>query len=124
MNKKKRLFSLGNRGSLSYALLFFFLFVLLVLIFAIIIPTMQLINTQSFVLSDKIITDANRLVNDIQDANAKAAIQATFASQKSSIQTNIDILGLLATYSWAIISLLLLVTIFLAERQRVERGVM
>lgn len=114
---------MNQKGSLSYVMAFFMLSLSLIILFALIIPMIMAINTQMFeVAGNQILPDAEAAAANIQDANVRAAMQASISSAIGASTDNIDILSGFFQYAWLIIIFVIVVVMFILARRNVEYG--
>lgn len=114
---------MNDRGSVSFFVYFAYLAIILLVLFAIIIPILQQFNTQVYASAENILVDGNTIAGNITDAGIRTALQDNFSAQADSIVTQIDILGTFFQYSWLIIILVLSLAFFIITRQSVEVGI-
>lgn len=111
---------MGQKGVISYVLVFAVLFIALGFIFAILYPGLQQFHIALWSANGYILDTSNDLTNNIQDTQLKTAFSSSIQSQKDAITTNTDILGFLSQYAWFFIALIIFVIIFLKIRENVE----
>lgn len=111
---------MNERGVFTFVLILFLIIAMLIFIFALIAPLFQGMTTNFFVASQPTLQDANLAAAQITDSAVKAHVQGTFAGQYNAVETNIDILGFLHQFSWAIIAIVITIILFLKARTNVE----
>lgn len=113
MGKKKK-------ASVGYFIVFIFLSLILLILFAFGVPLMINMETSLYTAGEIALDDAQDWINKINDTTVKAQIQDTLDSSKSSIPDQIDVLGFFYQYAWLIIIVVILFIIFMQTRQTVE----
>ena len=120
MNFKKKL---NEHGSVSFFIVFVTLSIVLLVLFALVIPLLTAINIEFFAAAEKILLDANATAAGFENEQIKAQLQESLGAQADSITTQVDILGTFFQYGWIIIIFAVLLVIFLATRETVEAEV-
>jgi len=118
--KKQKKEKMGEKGVFAVAAAYFVFFVVLVLFFAIIIPSIELFNIKVWTSGDNIIAKAEQTASEINDVNMRTEFNNTIQSQKTASTDNVAILGAFNQWSWAIIAIIILGVYFLFARQVVE----
>lgn len=116
---------IGQKGSISFALYFILLFVVLIFAFSLISPTLQTLTIQLYEANEFIIEDANAAAAEIDNNSLRETVQAGLQTQVDNTELNISVNSSLAQYAWAIILIMVVVTFILVQRSLVEvnRGV-
>lgn len=112
-----------KRGSATFFLVFLFLAVTLLTLFAVVIPILQTMNIEFYEAGEDILLKGKEATAKIQDENVRAQFDASLDAQTDSIVTQTDILGVFFQYGWIIIILVIVLVLFLLTRQTVEIGV-
>ena len=118
-NKKKKL----QKGSVSYAVVFFYLAVVLVATFGFIVPMLMNFNVQIYDSAELSLNRAETTIAGIEDANVKAALQGTVDAAQGTLVTNETALSTLFQYGWVIILISISLILFLTIRSNVEQEV-
>jgi len=116
--KKKR--KMGEKGVITLSLIFIVLFVVLVLIFGIMIPALQLFNAKIWASSDNLLDQKLETAANIKNDEMRATFETTTQGQIEAVQTNEEFLGFLNQYSWFIVTAIIVIVLFLHSRQIVE----
>jgi len=111
---------MNNKGSVTLSTVFAVLVIITLIMFAFLIPLLQKFTTHIYVAGDSIIVDSNAIAAQISDAEIREAFQDSFNAQSEATVTNIEILGFVYQYSWAIILLIVAFVLFMIARQQVE----
>jgi predicted PurR-regulated permease PerM len=111
---------MNQKGSTSFFLIFVYLSVLTLVLFALVIPFMQQMNTELFEAGSRILDDANKTAAEITNPQLKAQLQESYDAQVQGMGTQIDILGTFYNYGWIIIILIVVLVLFMISRQTVE----
>lgn len=107
----------GQRGFISYALIFLVGFLLLTGIFAILFPSVQTFHIQMWGASEDIISDNSTYINrNIDDAAVKASFNEVVDAQADNVTTNVEVLGFLNQYAWFFIIIMIMLAIYLQVR--------
>lgn len=85
-------------------------------------PMGAFIASNFYVQGEQLIIASNSTVQNISDANVRAALTATFNGANDNAVTNIQVAANLYQYSWAILILLATLIAFLYARRLVEYG--
>lgn len=115
MNKR-----LNEKGSTSFFVMFVFLSIILLILFAVVIPVLQTMNIMFYENAEGILEKGKASAAQINDANVRGALESGLDAQTDSILTQIDILGVFFQYGWIIIILVITLVIFMITRQTVE----
>lgn len=116
---KKNLFK-EQRGSISYAIVFTTLFLVLILFFVFFSPMIQRMNVGIFQSAEGIMDESIANAQQIQDQNVRESYIGIFTAQKESFVGQADVLGTFTKYAWVIIALVLAFVLFLTVRRNVE----
>jgi hypothetical protein len=108
-----------KRGSLSFAMIFLFLAIMLTSFFALAVPLMININSHFFEAGQSII-ESGISDFDISDADVEAAITGTMSDAADSTSDQISILATFYQYAWIIIIAVVAFVIFIVARSTVE----
>jgi predicted PurR-regulated permease PerM len=116
MNEKKQ-----KKGVVPFFMVFVFLSVVLVFLFAFATPLLIDIQTGMYNAAEIALDDADNWASQINDADVKTQIETTLDTSRDSIPDQIEIMGFFFQYSWVIIILVVLFVIFMMTRTTVER---
>ncbi len=94
--KKLRSFRYSKDGSLSFGIIFVFLFIIMIFFFAIAIPFMMTINTAFYEAGEDILELGNETAAQINDPNVRIGIQDVFSQTTESFSEQMTILGFFA----------------------------
>lgn len=114
-----RRFTRNDRGSLSFAMIFLFLAIMLTTFFALAIPLMINVNSHFFEAGQNII-DSGISDFDISDSEVEEAITGTMSDASDSTADQISILATFYQYAWIIIIAVIAFVIFIVARSTVE----
>lgn len=125
MNKKKlkRLLLKDDHGSLSFGIIFVFLFIILVFFFSFAVPFMMTINTALYEAGEDVLDQGNDTAGLINDAGVRDSIQGIFSTTETSFVEQITILGMFAQYGWLIVLFVIMLIIVIIARRQVESEV-
>lgn len=123
--KCKRLKELrkDSKGSVSFSLVFLYLAVILLALFAVFVPFLQTLNLELYDAGEDILERGKEATAKINDANVRAQFDASLDAQTDSIITQVEILSLFFQYGWIIIMLIIVLVLFIATRKTIEIGV-
>ena len=120
MGKKK--IQIDEKGSFAYFYTFVVLGIILIFLFAVGIPLMQVANVEFYAAGEQIINSSQNTTSEIRDVNARTTIQSAYNAQLDSIEGQVDVLSVFFQYGWIIIIFIIALVLFLASRQQVEFG--
>jgi len=123
--KCKRLKELrkDSKGSVSFSLVFLYLAVILLALFAVFVPFLQTLNLELYDAGEDILERGKEATAKINDANVRAQFDASLDAQTDSIITQVEILSLFFQYGWIIIMLIIVLVLFIATRKTIEIGI-
>lgn len=121
--KKKKKEKINEKGSVSYAIIFFYLSVVLLALFAFIVPVLMDFNVKSYDAAEVALNRAEETIQNIDDENIQAALQSAVDDAQGAVVTNETALSTLFQYGWIIILISIALIIFLTIRQNVEQEV-
>lgn len=110
----------GQKGALSFAILFVLMFTFLVLFLAIVSPALERIAIEQYAIGDQLLEDTNASIQSISDTGVRNSFNNAIAAQRAAATSNVDIISLIATYGWIVIIIGLFLIVFLAVRENVE----
>lgn len=110
----------SKHGTISFALVFIFLFVITCFTFAVAIPMTLDINTAFFSMGEDMLQEGLEHANNIQDNDVKDSVTKTLTGAKDSFSDQVDILGFFVQYAWVFIVIIILFIIVIAARKQVE----
>lgn len=113
---------MNNKGVFSFAFSFLVIGVILLTLFALIIPILLNYNSSVWPKAEKQMLDANDSLNEIQNAEVKAIAIDGLSEAYNTIPTQNDVLALFFQYGWLIIIVVVAVVWFIFARQTVEAG--
>ena len=119
MFKKKKL---NERGSITYFIGFVFLALVLLTLFAVVVPLLISINTSFYEAGERILMDTNDTVSNLEEGEIKNQLQASLTTSRNSLPEQINILQVFFQYGWLILILAILMVLFLTTRRNVESG--
>jgi len=111
---------MNERGNMSLYMMYLLAAIMGLLIFVLVIPLTQTINTEFYAAAEDMLIDANTTANDFNNVGIKTALQGSFQAQIDSIETSNDILSVFFQYAWAIVIFIVMLPMFLFGRQLVE----
>lgn len=114
---------LNKRGSISFFMAYVWLAIVLLVLFAAVIPLLQTMNTAMYAQAETILLDGNATAAKIQTVSVRDSLQAGFQAQVDSIETQNDILSVFFQYGWLIMILAIVMVMFMLTRETVELGV-
>jgi len=115
-------FKEDERGTLTYFIVFIFLVVILLVLFAFGIPLAIRANTEFYTVGEQLINESSATISSIQNQTIKQEIQNALNSAQQSTAEQIDILAWFFQYSWIWILLVITLVIFVIARRSVEYG--
>ena len=110
-----------QRGQISFYLYFVITAVVLLFVFAFIVPFLMTMNTATFRASENLLEMGREQANLIQDGNVRTPLLLVFDDSVDAVVTNVQALGSFFQYTWALVIIGLLLVVFLFTRQNVER---
>jgi len=122
--KKKDWFERKQRkkGQISLYISLAFIIFIIILLTGLFAPMGAFISSNFYLAGERLIIDSNATVQNISDANVKAALTATFNDASANAVTNIQVATNIYQYAWAILILLAALLAFLYARRLVEYG--
>lgn len=111
-----------KKGQITILFVFFIAFIVIALIFGVMAPIGADINTKFYEAGEDILEDAIVTLEDIDDPEVRAALNATLQSAKAQGQSNIEINANMFKYSWAFMIGILGLILFIFTRRSVEVG--
>lgn len=112
-----------KKGSVSFFIVFVYLALILLLLFAVVIPFLVTIDIEFYEAGEDILRRGKEATAQIEDVNVRAQFDASLDAQTDSVITQVEILGFFFQYGWVLIILIITLVLFLATRQTVEIGV-
>lgn len=107
-----------GKGVISFVFVFIVLAVIASFIFAFSIPFLIGVNTSMFNAGSASLDIA--VVDDIQNAEVRNAINATITSAQESTQEQIETMSFFYRYSWVFIIIIIALVMYLLTRESVE----
>lgn len=120
--KKKNSILRDERGSISYWFIFVLLVIMLSFLFGISIPFLQTYTVSIHGATDDLIDKAYNAAENINDVNARIAIQSSLTAQTSALSEQQEIYSTFIQYSTIIIIIIIAFILFMASRRDVEQG--
>lgn len=114
---------LNQKGSISFFIVFVALAVILLILFAAVIPLLIAFDTALYEGAEDIILDANKTAGNIQNAEIKASLQSSLQASTDTIPTQIDIMSNFFQYGWILVIVVIVLVLFMISRQTVEVAV-
>jgi hypothetical protein len=119
MFKKK---FLGERGSIAYFIGFVYLSVILLVLFAVVVPVLISMDTKFYAAGESILIDANATMSTLADGEVKTQMQHSLTASRNSIPEQIEVLQVFFQYGWIILIIAVVLVLFMATRRTVETG--
>lgn len=113
---------MNSRGVVSFVLVFVVMAVVLIVLFALVIPIITDMNTMFYTAGEGILIDANTSAQGITNPEIRQQLTDSFGAAANATPQTIDILNVLYQYSWLIGAVVLALTIFISSRQFVQVG--
>lgn len=113
-------FGMNDRGQLSFSLVFLLSFIILVVIFAVMIPLGTTFITGMYQGGEDILTQANDTAQLIQDDSVRENVTSLITSATTATTENVSILTSAYKYGWVLILFIIAVMIALRARLIVE----
>jgi len=113
INKKGK-----QRGFIGLLFVFLFLTILLVFAFGILTPMLISIDSSFMLAGQDMLEDIN--VSEINDPTMRAEINDTLQASIGSIPDQIQVIGFFHQYAWVIVIVIVAVVMFMIARTRVE----
>lgn len=120
--KKKNSILRDERGSISYWFIFVLLVIMLSFLFGISIPFLQTYTVSIHGATDDLVDKAYNAAENINDVNARIAIQSSLTAQTSALSEQQEIYSTFIQYSTIIIIIIIAFILFMASRRDVEQG--
>lgn len=120
--KKKNSILRDERGSISYWFIFVLLVIMLSFLFGVSIPFLQTYTVSIHGATDDLIDKAYNAAENINDVNARIAIQSSLTAQTSALSEQQEIYSTFIQYSTIIIIIIIAFILFMASRRDVEQG--
>lgn len=120
--KKKNSILRNERGSISYWFIFVLLVIMLSFLFGVSIPFLQTYTVSIHGATDDLIDKAYNAAENINDVNARIAIQSSLTAQTSALSEQQEIYSTFIQYSTIIIIIIIAFILFMASRRDVEQG--
>lgn len=120
--KKKNSILRNERGSISYWFIFVLLVIMLSFLFGVSIPFLQTYTVSIHGATDDLIDKAYNAAENINDVNARIAIQSSLTAQTSALSEQQEIYSTFIQYSTIIIIIVIAFILFMASRRDVEQG--
>lgn len=120
--KKKNSILRDERGSISYWFIFVLLVIMLSFLFGVSIPFLQTYTVSIHGATDDLIDKAYNAAENINDVNARIAIQSSLTAQTSALSEQQEIYSAFIQYSTIIIIIIIAFILFMASRRDVEQG--
>lgn len=120
--KKKNSILRNERGSISYWFIFVLLIIMLSFLFGVSIPFLQTYTVSIHGATDDLIDKAYNAAENINDVNARIAIQSSLTAQTSALSEQQEIYSTFIQYSTIIIIIIIAFILFMASRRDVEQG--
>lgn len=120
--KKKNSILRDERGSISYWFIFVLLIIMLSFLFGVSIPFLQTYTVSIHGATDDLIDKAYNAAENINDVNARIAIQSSLTAQTSALSEQQEIYSTFIQYSTIIIIIIIAFILFMASRRDVEQG--
>lgn len=96
--------------------------IIIVTIAAVLAPMGVLFNTKMYAAGEAILEDAQPDIDNINDANIRAAVNSSVAAAKQAGSTSITVNSSIFQYSWILILLITGLVVFLQARRLIEVG--
>jgi len=110
----------GKKGQVAFFLVFLFIATIVVLIGAIAAPFGASLATEFYSAGEDLLLETQQnTIPDIQDADVRNALNATFNSATAAATTNIEVATGLYKYSWIFVLVLTGIVIYLIARKSV-----
>ena len=122
MLKRLREFMDDERGTLAFFIIFCFLAVILLILFAFGIPLAININTQLYTVGDELIAESSDTIANIQNETIRQQMQDALNSAQQSTADQVELLAWFYQYAWVWILIVIALTIFVYARRSVEYG--
>jgi len=120
MRKKKENRFLGEKGSISYFIVFVFLAFILLVLFVFITPVLIKFNTELYAAGEDILLDANSTASSLSNAQVRGQLQDSLTAASGSIPTQIDVLSNFFQYAWILIIVIIVLALYMFTRETVE----
>lgn len=120
--KKKNSILRDERGSISYWFIFVLLVIMLSFLFGVSIPFLQTYTVSIHGATDDLIDKAYNAAENINDVNARIAIQSSLTAQTSALSEQQEIYSTFIQYSTIMIIIIIAFILFMASRRDVEQG--
>ncbi len=122
-SRKKNKNKMGERGSVSYFVVFIVLVIILSFLFGVAIPFLQVFTVEIYGATDDLVDKAVDAAQNIEDVNARATIVDSLEVQETSLQEHQAIYGSFIQYSVFIVIFIIMLVLFMASRRDVEKGI-
>lgn len=109
-----------KKGVVAYFMVFILSSISILFLFGFAVPLMMDLDVGFYAAGESILNDTDSYIDQIQDADVKAQLQATLNASKESIPDQVDILGFFFQYSWLIVIVAITFIIFMYTRFTVE----
>jgi predicted PurR-regulated permease PerM len=111
-----------RKGQISLYISLVFIIFIIILLTGLFAPMGAFIATNFYLAGEDLIIQSNATVQNIQDANVRAALEGTFGDAQDNAVTNIQVATNMYQYSWAILIFIAALLAFLSARRLIEYG--
>lgn len=111
---------MNKKGSTSFFMIFVFLAVILLILFALVVPLIQYVNLNLYAAGEGILADANVVAAGIENDAIRAEMVDAIGAESSVIPTSVQALSVFFQYGWIIIIIMVMLVMFIYTRQSVE----
>lgn len=113
---------MNKKAVVSMYIVFIIVAMVIILITAVFAPMGVLFNTEMYAAGEDILLRANESIQNINDAEVRAAVQDNVDNAFLAQENNIEVNANLFQYGWILILGLVALVIFLFTRRMVEMG--
>lgn len=110
----------NKKGQVSIFIVFMISVITVILIATVFAPFGAKMNTEFYVIGEKMILDQNKTLSKIQNLTVRNTLSDINSKALNSIQNNIEVNTAMFTYSWIFVISLSAMVVFLFTRRIIE----
>lgn len=110
---------MNEKGQFDLVLAFVIVALVILILFAFIIPLLSDVSTQIFTASEDVVDDIIEETNEINDEEVKASVQGAWQSTKDSYVSQQEIFALVTQYTVVILLIIIAIGFYLRGKSSV-----
>lgn len=111
---------MNEKGIMTFMVGLMIVILMLILLWSVFLPMLQIIQVESFVAQQGTLSDINATIQELPDSTQKAALLTSFNTEIDSTVTQFDIISFFIQYWWVFVVFIVSFGTYLLQRRNVE----